>query len=130
MLVWCMPTLCFTAVVLLIDFIARRKKWNENTKAEKNGLILSFVVAFPYIFCSIYGRLMGIVGPQGHNPFTEMVYEVLLVVGKGTIFVCLAATIASLVLRWRGKAVASNRVLLFGLLYCAVLMAVSILIFG
>ena len=128
MLIWCAPTLCLAAVVLLIDFVLRRKKWSENTKSEKNGLILTLVVSFPYIFCSIYGRLMGLVDPRGKGALTDLIFEVLLVAGKGTIFVCLAALVASLVLRRQGKAVASNRVLLGGLLYCAVLIGTSCVI--
>ena len=128
MLIWSVPTLCLAAVVLLIDYIVRRKKWSENTKSEKTGLILTLVVSFPYIFCSIYGRLMGIVGPRGKGPVTEFLHEVLLAAGQGAIFVCIAALVASLVLRRQGKAVASNRALLAGLLYCAVMTGASFVI--
>ena len=125
MMIWVVPTVFFAGVVLLIDFIARRKKWSENTKAEKTGLILTALVAFPYIFCSIYGYLFGILGPRGSSDFMVALYEIVVLGGQGVLFVSLAATIASLVLRKRGKASASNWALLIGLLYCAVITGVS-----
>lgn len=128
MIIWIVPTLIFAGTVLLIDFIARRKKWHENTKTEKIGLILTLVVSFPYIFCSIYGSLFGIVGPQGTSSLMIALHEVVVLGGKGIVFVCLAGTIAFLVLRKLGKAVASNWSLLIGLLYCAVITGVSFLV--
>ena len=128
MLIWIVPTLIFAGVVLLIDFIMRRKKWGKNTKFEKIGLILTLVMSFPYIFCSIYGALFGIVGPRGTSSLMLALYEIVVLGGKGIVFVCLATTIASLVLRRLGKAAASNRMLLIGLLYCAVITGVSFLV--
>ena len=130
MIIWSVPCLFFTGLVLLIDFIARRKKWGENTKSEKNGLILTLAVSFPYIFCSVYGILFGIIGPNGDSPFMKALYNIVLLGGKGTFFVCLIATIASLVLRKRGKSGASNRALVIGLLYCAVMTGASFLVQG
>ena len=124
-MIWCVPSLCFTGVVLLIDFIVRRKKWSENTKSEKIGLALTLLVSFPYIFCSIYGYLFRILGARRNSPLMKALYEIAVAAGVGTVFVCIIATIASLVLRKKGKAAASNRVLLLGLLYCAVMTAVS-----
>lgn len=40
MIVWSVPTLFFAGVVLLIDYIIRRRKWSENTGAEKTSLVL------------------------------------------------------------------------------------------
>ncbi len=127
-MIWSVPTLFFAGAVLLIDFIARRKKWCENTKTEKIGLVLTLLVAFPYIFCSIYGSLFGIVGPRGASSLMITLHEIAVLGGQGIVFVCLAATIASLVLRKRGKATASNWALLIGLFYCAVITGVSFLV--
>lgn len=128
MIIWIVPTLFFAGIVLLIDFIARRKKWHENTKTEKTGLVLTLLVSFPYIFCSIYGSLFGIVGPQGASSLMIALHEIVVLGGKGIVFVCLAATIASLILRRRGKTAASNWSLLSGLLYCAVTTGASFLV--
>ena len=125
MLIWCVPTLFFAGIVFLLDFIVRRKKWNENSKEEKKGLLLTLLVSFPYIFCSIYGWLLGIVGPRGSSPFMVLLHEAALAAGTGTVFVCIAATLASLILRKRGNAVASNRALLMGLFYCAAMTALG-----
>ena len=128
MIIWIVPTLIFAGVVLLIDFIARRKKWRENTKTEKIGLVLTLLVSFPYIFCSIYGSLFGIVGPQGTSSLMNALHEIVVLGGKGIGVICLAAAIVSLVLRKRDKATASNWSLLIGLLYCAVITGVSFLV--
>ena len=128
MIIWSVPTLIFAGVVLLFDFILRRKKWNENTKTEKIGLILTLLVSFPYIFCSIYGSLFGIVGAQGTSSLMIALHEIVVLGGKGVVFVCLAAAIASLVLRRLGRAVESNWSLVIGLLYCAVITGGSFLV--
>ena len=128
MIVWSIPTLAFAGIILLVDFIARRKKWGENTKTEKIGLILTLLVSFPYIFCSIYGVLFDIVGAKGTSALMITLYEIVVLGGKGIVFVCLAATIASLVLRRLGKAAASNWSLVIGLLYCAVITGMSFLV--
>ena len=128
MIIWSVPTLIFAGVVLLIDFLLRRKKWSENTKSEKIGLVLTLGVSFPYIFCSAYGLLFGILGPQGTSSLMVTLHEIVVLGGQGIAWVCLAATIASLVLRRQGKAVASNWSLVIGLLYCAVITGVSFLV--
>ena len=128
MIVWSIPTLAFAGIILLVDFIARRKKWDENTKTEKIGLILTLLVSFPYIFCSIYGVLFDIVGAKGTSALMIALYEIVVLGGKGIVFVCLAATVASLVLRRLGKAAASNWSLVIGLLYCAVITGMSFLV--
>lgn len=128
MIIWIVPTLFFAGVVLLIDFIVRRKKWHENTKTEKTGLVLTLLVSFPYIFCSIYGSLFGIGGPQGASSLMIALHEIVVLGGQSIFWVCLAATIASLVLRRREKAAASNWSLMIGFLYCAVITGVSFLV--
>ena len=128
MAVWSIPTLAFAGIVFLIDFIMRRKKWSENTKTEQIGLILTLLVSFPYMFSSAYGLLFGIVGPQGTSPFMLTLYEIVVLGGKGIVFVCLAATVASLILRKCGKATASNWSLVIGLLYCAVITGATFLV--
>lgn len=128
MIVWIIPTLIFAGIILLIDFIVRRKKWSQNTKTEKIGLILTVVAAFPYIFCSIYGILFGIVGAQGTSAVMAALHNIVELCGKGIVFVSFAAVIASLVLRKLGKAAASNWSLGIGLIYCAVITGVSFLV--
>ena len=128
MIIWIIPILLFAGIILLVDFIVRRKKWSQNTKTEKIGLILTVVAAFPYIFCSIYGLLLGIVGAHGASAVMVVLHNIVELCGKGIVFVCLAAVIASLVLRKLGKAIASNWSLGIGLIYCAVITGVSFVV--
>ena len=82
MIIWIVPTLLLAGAVLLIDFILRRRKWGENTKTEKTGLILTLLVSFPYIFCSIYGSLFGIVGPRGNTPLMTALHTIVVLGGR------------------------------------------------
>ena len=36
MMIWIVPTLFFSGIVILIDFIARRKRWSEKYRERKN----------------------------------------------------------------------------------------------
>lgn len=55
-------------------------------------------------------------------------HEIVVLGGKGVVLVCLAATVASLVLRGRGKASVSNRALVAGFLYCAAVTVASLIL--
>ena len=125
---WIGVCLFFTGIVVLIDYILRRKKWSENSRSEKNGLALTLLASFPFILCSAYGILLGIVGPSGKSSFMIGLYNVVLIAGKATFLVCLGVTIASLVLRKIGKARAANWALVMGLCYCVVFLGVSFLV--
>ena len=128
MSIWLVPSLFYTGVVLLLDFILRRRKWSENTRSERNGLVLTMVVSFPYTFCSYFGLLMGILGPSGSSPFMLALYKIVIAGGFGIAPVCLLATVASLVLRKRGRSRASNRALVAGLAYCGLITVASFLV--
>lgn len=62
------------------------------------------------------------------NQLTRALREAVVLGGKGIVFVCLGATIVSLVLRRRGKAPASNWALMIGFLYCVVITGASMLV--
>ena len=51
MIIWIVPTLIFAGIVLLADFILRRRKWKENTKAEKAGLVLALLIGL--LYCAV-----------------------------------------------------------------------------
>ena len=87
-MIWLIPTLIFAGIILLIDFIVRRKKWSQNTKTEKSGLGLTVIAAFPYIFCSAYGFLFGIVGAQGSSAVMVALHNIVGLCAKGMAFVC------------------------------------------
>ena len=124
-MIWLVPSLLGAGIVLLIDFIVRRKKWKENTKTEKIGLILTVLFSFPYIFGSVYGVLLGILGTYSESPVEELINKVIVYGGKAIGPVCLTATIASLVLRKIGRSNVANRSLIIGFAYCMLIIGAS-----
>jgi len=123
---WCVPSLIYSGIVLLIDFIFRRKTWKENTKSEKTGLLLTLLFSFPYVFSSTYGALFGL-ETYGYGPFQKAIHTFVITGGFGISVVSIAATIASLILRKKGKSKASNWTLIIGFLYCALIVSASLI---
>ena len=50
---WIFILLIGAAVVFVIDYAVRRKKWNNNTKVEKISLLLNMFSVGVYIFASL-----------------------------------------------------------------------------
>lgn len=118
---WIIPSLLFAGIVLMIDFLVRRKKWNENTGDEKIGLVLTLLFSYPFVFGSSMGILFGNTSVNG---LLELVIAVIVC---GLPVISLASTIAALVLRKCGKAKASNWALMIGFLYYALLRTLNII---
>ena len=96
----------FAAVYYLIDFLVRRRKWNENTKQEKTSILTGMVCIAFYVFFSALGFLIGIVGP-GSSLLSQILYKTSVFLGATTWLVVLLVSIASIVLRKRDKVKAS-----------------------
>ena len=61
---WIIIALIGAGIVFLIDYIVRRKKWSDNTKAEKGSLIFIWHPwVFMYLdpFWACYGALQEVV---------------------------------------------------------------------
>lgn len=123
-MIWMVPALFYAAVVFLLDFLVRRKRWKENTKQQKTSLILTLVFAFPFVFLSFLGLFMGIEGTSSTNPVAVFLNKAAITGGLAIWAVCLGATIASVILRKKGKDKASITVQVAAFIYCMLVLVV------
>ena len=122
---WIFILLIGAAVVLVIDYAVRKKKWKNNTKVEKISLLLNMFSVGVYIFASLLGMLWGITGSGADTVFGEALYKVTLVLAGFIWVVAIIATIGSLILRKKGKVKASIWINVFSLAYMLLVFLVS-----
>ena len=48
---WLVILLVMAGAVFGIDYLLRRKKWQDNSKEEKISLLVNMISIGPYIFC-------------------------------------------------------------------------------
>lgn len=54
---WITLTIIMAAIIFGIDFLLRRKKWNNNSTEEKISLLVNMFSAGIYTFLSVLGML-------------------------------------------------------------------------
>ena len=122
---WLIIAVIGAGIVFLLDYLLRRKKWADNTKTERNSLIIHMISVPLYVFLSIFGLLWGIVAYSPDTAFGEILYDVTLTLGGYYWIIAAAAAIGSFVLRKIGKAKASIWINVIALAYMAVLLGVN-----
>lgn len=122
---WVIILFTMAVIVFGIDFLVRRKKWKDNSKEEKNSLIVNMFSVGPYIFLSILGMLWGIVPGSPDTSFGEILYDVTLMMSGAYFLVAGAAVILSLAFRKSGKTKASIWVNVIAFLYIAAVLAIN-----
>ena len=122
---WIFILLIGAAVVFVIDYAVRRKKWTSNTKIEKISLLLNMFSVGVYIFASILGMLWGITESGADTAFGEALYNVTLVLAGLVWLVAIIAMIGSLILRKKGKIKASIWINVCSLAYTLLVFLVS-----
>lgn len=122
---WIIIALIGAAIVFFLDYILRRKKWKNNTKAEKISLLINMLSVSVYIFSSVLGLLWGITGSSADTTFGEIIYNVTLAMAGFIGVIAIVAMIGSLILRKKGKAKASIWINIFALGYIIVVFAVN-----
>ena len=124
---WLIIGLIGAGIVFVLDYIVRRKKWNQNTAAERKSLLLNMISVSVYAFTSVEGLLWGIVGSSAETPFGEILYEVTLIMSGCIWLVSLVATLGSIILRKKGKTKASIWINIFTIIYIVVSLGVNTL---
>ena len=124
---WIFILLIGAAVVFVIDYAVRRKKWKNNTKVEKISLLLNMFSVGVYIFASLLGMLWGITGSSADTAFGQTMYDVTLVMLGFNWLVALVATIGAFILRKKGKIKASILINVIGLGYMILLFVINYL---
>jgi hypothetical protein len=56
---WITLTIIMAAIIFGIDFLLRRKNWNDNSTEEKISLLVNMFSAGIYTFLSVLGMLWG-----------------------------------------------------------------------
>ena len=111
--------------VFIIDLLIRRKKWRDNSKAEKISLLVNMFSVGPYVFLSFLALLWGIVPGNPESAFGKILYEATLTIGSFYFVVAIAAVILSFVFRKKGKIKESIWVNVAALLYIVAVLAIN-----
>ena len=122
---WIIILIVTAGIVFGLDRLIRRRKWKDDSTAEKISLIVNMLCVGPYAFLSVLGLLWGIVPGSPETPFGEALYKVTLTLGSIYFIVAFAAIILSFVFRKKGKAKASIWTNVIAFAYIAVVFAVN-----
>ena len=125
---WIFITLTMAGIIFGVDFLLRKKKWNDNSKKEKISLLLNMFSAGPYIFLSVLAMLWGIVAYSPETAVGEVLYSATLTMGSFYFVVAIGAVAASLILRKKEKVRASIWVNVIALAYIAVVLGANSLV--
>ena len=125
--IWLIIGLIMAGVVFLLDYLLRRKKWNDNTKQEKISLVISMVSIVVYMFFSALGMLWGIVEYVPETAFGNVLYDVTLIMAGIYFIIAFVAVILTFILRKLGKAKASIWVNIIAFAYILVVFLVNFL---
>ena len=119
---WLLIALVLAGIVFGIDYLLRRKKWENNTKEEKISLLVNMFSAGLYAFLSAVGLLWGIASNSPKTAFGEVIYNATLMMGSIYFVIALVAVIVSLILRKYRKIKASIVVNAVALAYIVIVL--------
>ena len=122
---WIIISFVAAAAVFGLDFLLRRKKWKDNSKAEKHSLLIHMFSVGPHTFLSALGALWGIVPVEPKTALGQTLYDTTLMMGGIYFIIAIAAVVLSFVFRKTGKIKASIWVHVIAFLYIAAVLAVN-----
>ena len=122
---WIIIALIGAVIVFLLDFALRRKKWNMNTVKEKISLVIHMIFVTLYAFSSVLGIFLGILGASPDTIFGQKLYDITLLMASYIWVVAIISTIASFILRKKGKTKASILINIFTLAYIIIVFVVN-----
>jgi predicted permease len=119
---WLLIALVLAAIIFGIDYLLRKKKWENNTKEEKISLLVNMFSAGLYAFLSAVGLLWGIASNSPETALGEVIYNATLMMGSIYFVIALVAVIVSLILRKYRKIKASIVVNAVALAYIVIVL--------
>ena len=122
---WIIISFVAAAGVFGLDFLLRRKKWKDNSRAEKLSLLVNMFSVGPHAFLSALGVLWGIVPVTPKTALGQTLYDVTLMMGGIYFIIAIAAVVLSFVFRKTGKIKASIWIHVIAFLYIAAVLAVN-----
>jgi hypothetical protein len=124
--IWIIILFATAAGMFGLDYLFRRKKWADNSKAEKISLLVNMLSVAPYIYLSMVGMLWGIVTYAPETSLGEIIYDVTLRMASIYFIIAAVAVILSFVLRIKDKNKASVGTNIIALLYIVVILALNL----
>lgn len=124
---WLIILIIMAVVVFGLDYLFRRKKWKDNSKAEKISLIINMLSVGVYTFLSVLGMFWGIASSSPNTSFGEVLYDVTLTLGGIYYIIAVVAVISSFILRVIGKNKASIWTNIIALSYIIIVLSVNYL---
>ena len=124
--IWIIILFATAAGMFGLDYLFRRKKWADNSKAEKISLLVNMLSVAPYIYLSMVGMLWGIVTYAPETSLGEIIYDVTLRMASIYFIIAVIAVILSFALRIKDKNKASVGTNIIALLYIVVILALNL----
>ena len=124
---WLFIALITSGIVFLIDYLLRRKKWNDNTKNEKISLIVNMLSVSLHLFLSAVGILLGIAGGWPKTALGHVLYNATLTMAGYYFIIALIATVGSLILRKFRKIKASIWINIIAFAYIILVLCINCL---
>ena len=122
---WILILLAMAGLVFCLDRLIRRKKWKDNSRAEKLSLLVNMFSVGPHAFLSALGTLWGIVPAAPKTALGQTLYDATLMLGGIYFIIAIAAVVISFGFRKTGKIKASIWVHGIAFLYIAAVLAVN-----
>ena len=124
---WIIIMLIAAGIVFGLDYLVRRRKWEDNSKNEKISLLINMFSVGPYAYFAALGMLWGIVPGSPETSVGEVLYDVTLKMGGVYFVIAGVAVILSFVLRKIGKIKASIWTNIIAFAYIVVVLIVNYL---
>ena len=104
MLIDCMViSIGITLLILGIDQLLRLKRRGKRSRQERQSLLVGLACVPAYVVMSALGLLLSIAAPEAQTQFGGALFESAVLTGRFIWAASLAAGVAGLVLRGRGK---------------------------
>ena len=126
--IWVTITLIAAAIVFAIDYLLRRKKWEDNSKEEKISLAVNMFSVGPYLFLSAIGMLWGIASGGPETALGETLFDVTLTLAGIYFIVAIVAVIGSIIFRKIRKIKVSIWINVIAFIYIVVVLTVNFLV--
>ena len=127
MRIWIIIMLATAGAVFGLDYLFRRKKWDDNSKSEKISLLVNMLSVAPYIYFSAVGMLWGIVPVSPETSFGYALYDATLSMAGIYFIIATVAVILSFVLRLLKKNKASILTNIIAFLYIVTVLTVNVI---
>ena len=126
--IWLIITLIMAGVVFGIDYLLRRKKWNDNSNIELFSLIINMFSVGPYGYLSVLGMFWGLVDYRPETNFGSLIYDITLKMAGIYFIIAFVVVIVSFILRIIGKNKISILINIIAFVYILLVLAINCLV--